>query len=356
MRWKRKSLVLLLLVTRSLPAQSPPMPAAAAPRADPAPRLAPLAVDDSGKAITTAEAWATQRATLLQSWHACMGEFSPAKAPLKTEIVTTEEFPDFVRQLVRYQIEDGITTEAYLLTPKPAARTFPAVVVFHQTTRTNIRQAAGLDESKPELNQGVQLVRRGYVVLCPRCFIFEDGAYEAGGFARNVARMRQRHPDWTGLARMSWDAVRAADFLASLPHVDRARIGAIGHSLGAREALYAAAFDERYRAVVFNEGGIDLHRGNWARVWYLGPQILQPDFALEHHQLLALIAPRAFLLLAGDAEDHDASRVFIEAARPVYRLFGAEKNLGWFNHHAGHRYPPEARTVAEAFLDAQLKP
>jgi len=85
------------------------------------------------------------------------------------------------------------------------------------------------------------------------------------------------------------------------------------------------------------------------------PAGLLGELRLDHPQLLALIAPRAFLLMAGDAEDHDASRAFVEAVRPVYRLFGAEQNLGWFNHHAGHRYPPPARSMAEAFLDAQLK-
>ncbi len=247
-------------------------------------------------------------------------------------------------------------TEAYLLTPRPVLGKHAAVVVFHQTTRTNFRQAAGLDESIPELMQGVQLVRRGYIVLCPRCFIFENGAVEAVGFALNVARMQERHPDWTGMARMTWDAVRAADFLESLPGVDRTRIGCIGHSLGAKEVLYAAAFDERYRAAVYNDGGIGLNFNNWQATWYLGPQICAPAFAWEHHQLLALVAPRAFLFLAGEAEDGERSRPFVEAVRPVYHLLGAEDKLGWLNHRAGHRYPPKAQGVAEAFLDTHLQP
>jgi dienelactone hydrolase len=320
------------------------------------PELTPLLVDGEGKAVTTAEAWAVRRAELRRKWQDCIGHFPDEKAPLKSETLETEEWPDFVRQRVRYQIEDGVAAEAYLLTPLPAAEKRPAMVVFHQTTRTNFRQAAGLDESIPELMHGVQLVRRGYVVLCPRCFIFEDGAVEAVGFTRNVECMQQRHPDWTGMARMTWDAVRAADFLESLPGVDRGRIGCLGHSLGAKEALYAAAFDGRYRAAVYNDGGIGLNFNNWKAVWYLGPQICAPDFALEHHQLMALIAPRGFLFLAGEAEDGERSRPYFEAAQAVYRLLGAEANLGWLNHRAGHRFPPEAQAAAEAFLDRRLRP
>jgi cephalosporin-C deacetylase-like acetyl esterase len=55
---------------------------------------------------------------------------------------------------------------------------------------------------------------------------------------------------------MLFDAVRAADVLESLPGVDAKRLACIGHSLGAKEALYAGAFDDRFRAAVFSEGGI----------------------------------------------------------------------------------------------------
>lgn len=333
-----------------------PEPSTSAELPDPGPRLSPLLQDDDGNAITAPAAWAERRAHLRRQWQNCLGHFPAAKVALKSEILTTEEHPDFVRQRVRYQIEEGVTADAYLLTPRPKAEKRPAMVVFHQTTRANFRQAAGLDESIPELMHGVQLVRRGYIVLCPRCFIFEDGAVEAAGFTRNTERMQQRHPAWTGMARMTWDAVRAVDFLESLPGVDRGRIGCLGHSLGAKEVLYAAAFDERYQAAVYNDGGIGLNFNNWKAVWYLGPQITAPGFALEHHQLMAFIAPRGLLFLAGEAEDGERSRPFFEAAQAVYRLLGAEANLGWLNHRAGHRYPPAAQTAAEAFLRRQLRP
>lgn len=324
---------------------------------NPAPRLAPLLADAAGRPITTPAAWAERRAQLRQQWQACLGSWPAVKAPLQTEILETDEQPDFVRQLVRYQVEAGVTALAYLLTPRGGATRGPrpAIVVFHQTTRTNFRQAAGLDATIPELMHGPQLARRGYIVLCPQCFIFAEGAVEAVGFARNTARMQAGHPDWTGMMRMTWDAVRAADFLESLPGVDRTRIGAIGHSLGAKETLYAAAFDPRYRAAVYNDGGIGLDFNNWKTVWYLGAQITAPDFALEHHQVLALIAPRAFLFLAGEAEDGERSRPFLDAVRPVYALHGAGEKLAWLNHRAGHRYPPAAQAAAEAFLDQHLR-
>jgi pimeloyl-ACP methyl ester carboxylesterase len=225
-------------------------------------------------------------------------------------------------------------------------------VVFHQTVTTAAKQVAGVDSSVPDLMQGVQLALRGYVVLCPRCYIFAEGA----GYSNHVHSMLAKHPSWKGMTRMLWDGVRAADYLESLSYVDKTRLGCVGHSLGAKEALYAAAFDERFQAAVFSEGGIGIGFSNWEAIWYLSGAVKQPDFALEHHQLMALIAPRAFLLLGGESADGDKSWPFIEAALPVYKLLGAPGELGWLNHRTGHRYPPEARAVAEEFIDRRLRP
>ncbi|MBI1927631.1 dienelactone hydrolase family protein [Candidatus Poribacteria bacterium] len=313
-------------------------------------------IDDEGQPITTDAGWMKERDVLRKKWHAFMGEFPKEKAPLKAEVLETEETPDFIRQHVRYQIEAGVFTDGYLLTPKDATgklseATLPAIVVFHQTVATHAKQAAGIDPSNPELMLGAQLVKRGYIVLCPRCFIFDDGADYVG----NVQKMQGRHPDWKGMARMAYDGVRAVDYLESLPNVDKTRIGGIGHSLGAKEVLYAAAFDERYKVAIFSEGGIGLTFSNWDAIWYLSDAIKAPDFNLEHHQLMALIAPRPFLLLAGDSADNDKSWAFVEAVMPVYQLLGVADNIGWFNHHLGHRYPLNARAVAESFLDQYLK-
>src|SRR5262249_18702142 len=119
---------------------------------------------------------------------------------------------------------------------------------------------AGVEPSYDgDKQQGLQLVRRGFVVWCPRNYINTDGTDWAG----NARRVIAAHPDWTGMTRMGGDALPAADYLESLPEVDRTRIGCLGHSLGAKVVLYAMAFDERYKAGVFSEGGIGLRFSNW---------------------------------------------------------------------------------------------
>ena len=152
----------------------------------------------------------------------------------------------------------------------------------------------------------------------------------------------------------STPSARSTSWRAS-PTSTADRIGAIGHSLGAKEALYLAAFDERVRATVSSEGGIGLADSNWDAPWYLGEAIRRPGFALEQAQVLALAAPRAFLLIGGDSADGDASWPSIDAVRPVWSLLGAADAVGLFNHRQGHAFPEIAQARAYEWLDWFLR-
>lgn len=329
-----------------------------APLAD-APKLSPLLRSIEGEAITAREEWEKRRNDLRSKWLEILGELPRDRGPLEAQVIATEELTRFRRRRVRYRIEDGVYAEGYLLMPwdlpEGSSRKLPAVVVFHPTVESSSKQPAGIDPSRPGLHIGVDLAKRGFVALCPRSYIFEEGADYAG----SVAKMKARHPSWKGMTRMLLDALRAADYLESLPYVDEKRIGCIGHSLGAKEVLYAAAFDERYQAAVFSEGGIGLGMSNWDAPWYLGPEIKAAGFEREHHEFLALIAPRAFLLLAGGASagaaDGERAWAFVEAALEVYKLLGRDECFGWINHGFGHDYPRPARAAAEEFLDRWLR-
>jgi dienelactone hydrolase len=159
-----------------------------------------------------------------------------------------------------------------------------------------------------------------------------------------------------GMAKMLWDGIRAVDVLADWPEVDMSRIGAMGHSLGAKETLYLAAFDPRVRAAISSEGGVGLRMSNWDAPWYLGDAIPPEGSGVDHDQLLALVAPRAFLLVGGGDSDSETSRHFIESARNVYREFGREDALEFLLHAAGHDFPDAMRERAFAWLDRHLAP
>ena len=163
----------------------------------------------------------------------------------------------------------------------------------------------------------------------------------------------------SGMATMLADGMRAVDILAALPDVDPERIGAIGHSLGAKEVLYLMAFDDRVKAGVSSEGGISLPSTNWDAPWYLGPAAKKSDFPRDHHELLAIIAPRPLLVLGGEtgrgAADGNRSWPHIAAAQKVYRLYGEPVRLGLLNHGEGHKFSPASGEKSFAWLEAGLK-
>jgi hypothetical protein len=137
--------------------------------------------------------------------------------------------------------------------------------------------------------------------------------------------------------------------------VDRSRIGCVGHSLGAKEVLYGMAFEPRFRAGVFNEGGVGLRMSNWTDPWYLTGAMKEHIPAMENHQVLALIAPRPFLVMAGGSADGEASWAFVQEARRVYALYGAADRIGLYDHHGGHAFPEKARRLAYEWLDHWLE-
>ena len=319
--------------------------------------FAPLLKTASGKVIRDRKAWDVHRRSIRAAWLKFLGPMPERPRSNRFTVLRTDRLKSVTRELIRYRCEADIEVEAYLLRPTGPVKTRRAgIVALHQTTRDTIEQIAGV--KGPKMQQiGLQLAELGFVVLCPRNYLWQD----APSYLAAVARFRRRHPGALGMHKMLYDAQRAVDILAAVPDVDPRRIGAVGHSLGGKEALYLAAFDGRIAAAVASEGGVGFRFTNWEDPWYLGDGINRKDFPLNHHQLLALVAPRAFLVLAGEnsspsASDGDRTWPFFEAALPVYRLHGGPARLGLFNHRRGHSIPPVAFRRMTEWLETYLAP
>ncbi len=311
-----------------------------------APEISPLSPDEIG-------AWR-------ERWLAFLfgGELPLERPPLIVREVGRDERGGIERTHIRYEVEPGVETEAYILRRSDGAERRPGVVVFHSTSAETIGQSGSLDPAE-DRHIGAHLALRGYVVIAPKCYLWGAAGQAPppnpgrAFWEGEVEKMQGRHPRWKGMARMVWDGIRAVDALVARNDVDAARIGCIGHSLGAKESLYLAAFDRRVKAAVSSDGGIGLRLSNWEAPWYLGAEIRSPEFSLENHQILAMIAPRAFLLVAG-RDDNERSWPFIAGALPLWRSLGAADAVGWFRHGAGHNWPPEAQEAGYAFLDRFL--
>jgi hypothetical protein len=312
--------------------------------------LSPLLVDEEGRTIRSLHAWKAQRKLIRKRWLDYLGALEPNPNPPVLRVLK-EDHPDgLVRQLVEYESEPGLPVQGYLIRPEHITGRLPGVVAMHSTS-LRLNYIAGFEAEGHDY--GYKLARQGFIVFCPICYLFWDNG-DTGKIEPQVALFKTRHPGSKGMAKMLFDASRAVDVLLTLPETDPKRIGTMGHSLGAKEALYLAAFDDRIKVAVSNEGGIGIDFSNWDAPWYLDQDI--HTFGHAHHEVLALAAPKPFLLIGGDSADGEKSRPYIDAVLPVYNLYGKKgQNLQLFNHGTGHNVSPEAEARTYAWLTEHLK-
>jgi dienelactone hydrolase len=228
-----------------------------------------------------------------------------------------------------------------LLPPNPARRPLPGVLCLHQTTRIGKDEPAGLG-GKPNLHYARELALRGFVTLSPDYPNFGEYQFDpyANGYASATMKGIENH-------------MRAVTYLSRLPGVDARRIAVCGHSLGGHNSLFAAAFDDRIRAVITSCGftsfakyyGGNLtgwsHKGYMPRIAARRPEAMPFDFS----DILALVAPRPVFV---NAPLHDAN----------FDPTGVDDAIRLSRHPAirlehpdcGHDFPAEVRLAAYAWL------
>jgi len=333
-------------------------PAAPELRADLA-RESLLSLED-GTRIDSWEGWLAKREKIRDAWLGFLGPWECPALPAGFRVRAADRVGGLARRRIAYLAEPDLEVEAWLLEPPgtapPGGR--PGAIVFHSTTDRTIDEVADPAPDAPAAI-GTWLAQAGFVVLCPRCHLWSGSADGRLDTAGAVARLAARHPNARGMRKLLHDGIRAVDVLAAVEGVDAARIVAAGHSLGAKETLYLAAFDDRVRGAVASEGGIAIPFSNWTAPWYLGEEAGAPGFPRDHAELLALALPRGLLVLGGEAgpgaADGDRSWAPIERALEVGRLRDARPWLGLFNHRGGHAIPPEAREVLVEWLVASAR-
>jgi dienelactone hydrolase len=296
-----------------------------------------------------------------------IGAVDPPKWEPAYEVVGSTQHEGYLEKKIHYHLPTDETVSGYLLLPEPLEEKHPGVVVFHQTVAEGKEEPAG-HCGKTDFHFGPELARRGYVVLIPDSICAGERTPEAGAF--RTEDFYRRFPTLSALGKMIQDGRAALDLLVSLPEVDSERIGAMGHSLGAEEALFVAAFDERVKAAAGSCGFAPFHAeknpSRWARdYWFSYIPRLRPDFragrlpAWDFDDVVGLVAPRGYFNYQTSEDEifpeAASAQPLVESVRPIWGLYGAEDRLVNRLETGPHGISDGGKAEIYAFLDGLLK-
>jgi len=178
----------------------------------------------------------------------CFGPL-PEKTPLNSRVTRVIDRDEFTVECVLFESRPGFLVSANFYLPKQRRGRVPGVVVTC---------GHALDAKAYGLYQEVslRLVRNGYAVLIydpinqGERLLYPGNRAKAdlcGGHNRvgkQLLLMNEPFCAWR-----LWDGIRAVDYLASRPEVDRAQLGVTGQSGGGTLSSYIWAFDRRLRMV-----------------------------------------------------------------------------------------------------------
>jgi hypothetical protein len=352
--------------------------------------LPSLLLPEGASPVTSPADWYGTRLPQLQrEWTTILGKLGPdAKdrtwfADPRTAVIGAEEARQGYRRIqVSIPMEVDLWQPHLLLVPEgQGPGPFPTVIAWADS------QPSGWED--PEEWWGAWLAQHGYVVLTGWSAIRN---YRGGDdYPRLNERLYERFGRWMPIARMVYDVRQEIRFLKSRSDVDEDRLGFIGFSLSGKVALFVGAFAPEVRATVSIDPHLAFYGGTrYDYPWYMDwkrpfPDISTPDYpdphlrgtvwslldadpgrpGFEHnsHELLAMCAPRAMMVIGLRTDQRVAhnsddlqSVSYVNRAQEVYDLLGLPDRLQYVQLDVGHRPTgPGIDSAWQGFFDRWLK-
>jgi len=263
-------------------------------------------------------------------------------------ILEVTEEAGYTRQLIEYE-SFGDQVKAFLLLPEKLGHN-PAVLINHQHNREHHlgkSEVCGL-AGNPLQAFGIELVKKGFVVLAPDSICFEDRrrdpSVEGFDFWQHFDEMCYRILKGESLMKkVLEDAMNGITLLSDLDCVDSSRIGTLGHSYGGNTVLFLSALDERI-AFSCASGSACTYENRMLNHVGIEMASVIPNFHGKYdlYDLVSCIAPRRLLIVSGEEDKYSKDAAYIiEKASPAYSVFDALQNLQHKRYPGGHALTKE---------------
>jgi dienelactone hydrolase len=312
----------------------------------------PLLFDD-GRPVTSADAWRQRRAEILDRWLELIGRSPPLLEKPAIETVAEARHGILVQRTVKVQAASDLSLEGYILLPEGSGP-FPGVLVVYYEPETSV----GLKPEREFRDFGRALALRGMATL-------------SIGWPRNYTDAC--NPRMQTLSTLALLAANCRRALGTLTEIDARRIGVCGHSFGGKWALFAAALCDEFACGAWSDPGIVFDETrpnvNYWEPWYLGweagrtrkPGVPTADNprtgpyaklvagGRDLHEILALMAPRPFLV-SGGSEDPPERWEALRHIVAVNRLLGYEDRV-FMTNRSGHSPTAESNEILCAFFE-----
>lgn len=338
------------------------------------------------ESVVNREQWEVKRRHLRENLEWLLGERPSACKSVTGKVIFESACEGYVRRKIRLQIEREISSQivfqsssngqkrqrvlltietstvpAYLCVPTTVPPPHPAIVCIHQfNPAAGARESVGLDPEHNDLAFADELARRGFVTLALDLPGYGERRDPNRTAAEEVIDFYRTQPRSALLGQMAWEVSRAVDYLTSLEVVDSRRIGCMGQLLGGIVGLFAAALDERLRAVAASTACAtfqsQFEHGTAGPIWCSGTGLLPilgffdaeraGDLPIEYHEIMALIAPRALFLCTPLRSEYFPREGLEEVASHVENLYafvGCPERLSITYPHYFIFFPEELR-------------
>jgi len=307
----------------------------------------------------------------------------PPRADFQPAVIAREDRGSYEARKLVFNVSSDCRIPAYLLVPKGKGP-FPAVIALHDhgaeffigkekvikpfADRQEVLDYADDWVSKYYGNRyiGDELAKRGYVVFSIDALFWGDrGRKEGVKYEEQQvlsSNLLQMGMTWIGV--ITWDDIRSAEFVASLPEVDPDHIGAVGLSMGSHRTWMLSAATDRVAA-----GVAVCWMGTTAELMTPGQNqakghsayaMLVPDLRnyLDYPDTAAIACPKPMLFYNGTEDKLFSVDMVSNAYEAMHRY--------WDSQDAGdklvtklwpvpHLFSVEMQQEAFDWLDQQLK-